>query len=127
MDDRDLEETGMNRPNIETYKSENPHVKVIKSPEAPTAEEIEKHNASGHVPFRSWCPICVEGAANDDPHYKQPPDNSVYPRFSYDYALMSSKNSLDKLTLFVIKEKKSKSIFQVVVPRKGTSETDVAT
>ena len=100
---------------------------MIKSPNAPTAEEVEKHKAAGHVPFRSWCPVCVEGAANDDPHTKKGGSNDpVYPFFSYDYVFLSSKDSQEKLTLFVVQERSSKSIFQTVVSRKGISETDVA-
>ena len=32
----------------------------------PSAEEIRKHNLT-HLPFRSWCPICVAARARDDP------------------------------------------------------------
>ena len=36
-----------------------PRVKVVRDPGCPTAEDLEKHNAI-HMPYRPWCPICVE-------------------------------------------------------------------
>ena len=33
----------------------------------PSEEEQRKHRVT-HLPFRSWCPHCIAGAANDDPH-----------------------------------------------------------
>ena len=35
----------------------------------PAADEVRKHKASGHSPYRSWCPICLLGAASDRPHH----------------------------------------------------------
>ena len=33
---------------------------TIKVPDAPTKEELAEHQANGHLPYRSWCPECVE-------------------------------------------------------------------
>ena len=27
----------------------------------PTAVEMEQHRIDGHLPYRDWCPDCVEG------------------------------------------------------------------
>ncbi len=35
--------------------------KIAKVEELPSKEEVEAHNAS-HVPYRSWCPHCANGA-----------------------------------------------------------------
>ena len=48
---------------------EAPEIKVIKDPGNPTPEEIELHNAGGHTPPRSWCPVCVEARGKEDPHF----------------------------------------------------------
>ena len=40
---------------------------VLRDPGAPTAKELEEHNTT-HLPFRSWCPHCVAGKAQDRPH-----------------------------------------------------------
>ena len=39
---------------------------------------------------------------------------------------MSTKNSEEKITLYIVREHKSSSAFGTVVPRKGVSETDVS-
>ena len=39
---------------------------------------------------------------------------------------MGTKDKEHKITLYIIREHKSSSIFSTVVPRKGVSETDVA-
>ena len=33
---------------------------LLPSPKAPSAEEVELHNAT-HLPYRNWCPWCVAG------------------------------------------------------------------
>ena len=35
---------------------------VLRKPEEPTEEEVERHLVLGHPVFRSWCPHCVKGA-----------------------------------------------------------------
>ena len=32
----------------------------LRAPATPTREEIADHMANGHLPYRSWCPDCVE-------------------------------------------------------------------
>ena len=34
----------------------------------PSQEEVDAHERSCHVPFRSWCKHCVMGQAVSDPH-----------------------------------------------------------
>ena len=34
-------------------------VRLLNAPSAPTQQQIDEHNASMHIPYRSWCPICV--------------------------------------------------------------------
>ena len=111
-------------------------IKIKTSPAKPSREEIEKHNACMHLPFRNWCSICVQGRAKEDPHFKSsvPAEpESELPCFSSDYAFLSSQTQQDKaqqdktkLTLYVVKEHKTKSIFCIIVPNKGVSETEAA-
>ena len=51
----------------EEVSEEARHPEVLRDPGAPTPKEIEEHNAT-HLPFRSWCPYCVTGKAQDRPH-----------------------------------------------------------
>ena len=42
---------------------------VLRDPGNPTTKEREDHMAS-HLPYRSWCHICVEAKGKEDPHYR---------------------------------------------------------
>ena len=39
-----------------------------KEPHQPTKEEVEEHEATGHVVHRSWCLHCKRARVTDDPH-----------------------------------------------------------
>ena len=43
---------------------------LLRSPIRPSAEDVEKHDAT-HVPYRNWCPICVAARGKEDPHKRQ--------------------------------------------------------
>ena len=53
---------------VVTYAAEQAPVRVIASPCQPSAKDVEEHNAAGHVPFRSWCPVCINASAIEAPH-----------------------------------------------------------
>ena len=69
---------------------EDPKVKSKPIPAKPSREDIERHNASGHVPFRSWCPLCVQGRGKEDGHKRVDNDSSDLPLFECGYHFMSS-------------------------------------
>ena len=53
--------------------SESPEAReatVLPSPVRPSAEAIEKHKAT-HLPYRSWCPVCVKAKGKEDAHYRK--------------------------------------------------------
>ena len=33
----------------------------LQDPKLPSKKEVEEHNLSGHMPYRSWCTFCVMG------------------------------------------------------------------
>ena len=49
-------------------------LEVLRDPGAPTPKEVEDHNVT-HLPFRSWCPRCVSGKAQDRPHKRSENQN----------------------------------------------------
>ena len=77
--------------NLQGENPENIQIKVIKNPTLPSQAEIDSHNASGHTPFRSWCPVCVEACARDNPHLRSQEPSHDFPVFGFDYAFMGSK------------------------------------
>ena len=128
MGDRDLQDplSGEKAPEHISIPSDNPPIETFKSPDLPSKRDIDAHNAAGHTPFRSWCPVCVRASAADDPHPVAPEPAHDFPIFSSDYAFMGTKDNKEKLTLYIVKEYRSKSIVSIVLPRKGISETEVA-
>ena len=43
-------------------------VRKLKDPKLPSQEDIERHWLMGHMPFRSWCEVCLESKAKELGH-----------------------------------------------------------
>ena len=43
--------------------------KMRRNPADPTPEQRARHDAT-HLPFRPWCPVCVEARGTEDLHYR---------------------------------------------------------
>ena len=63
-------------------------IKVPTGPATPSAEERALHEASGHVPYRSWCQWCIAARAADKPHLsgQQSDTDEAVPRIEFDFA-----------------------------------------
>ena len=63
-------------------------IKVPTGPATPSAEERALHEASGHVPHRSWCQWCIAARSADKPHLRrqQPDTDEAVPRIEFDFA-----------------------------------------
>ena len=59
-------ENGATEEMIEEEAPEKPR-KVATNPRTPTDAEVAKHSET-HIPFRSWCSICVAGKARQSGH-----------------------------------------------------------
>ena len=73
----------------EVIGEESAPIVKIKSPMMPTKAEIEKHEALGHVVYRSWCPVCIAARGIGQYHKPVPeePENAV-PTIVSDYCYM---------------------------------------
>ena len=88
----------------------------------PTKEEVRKHNVS-HLPFRSWCPQCVAGRGNDDPHKDRAEhEGGRGPEVHFDYAFMRNEEGGVLSTVLVGRCRQSKFLVAHAVPSKGESE-----
>ena len=63
-------------------------IKVPTGPATPSAEERALHEASGRVPYRSWCRWCIAARPADKPHLRgqQPDTDEAVPRIEFDFA-----------------------------------------
>ena len=57
-------------------------------PYAPTQEEIARHRVD-HLPYRNWCPECVEGFARERAHHTHDGDDRETPVVSCDYRCLA--------------------------------------
>ena len=61
----------------------------------PSKEEFEKHCLT-HLPYRNWCPICVQAKKNNPGHYRIVGPRGI-PVFGMDYMFLNGKEILDFL------------------------------
>ena len=93
-------------------------VKVTRNPADPTPEERERHDAT-HLPYRPWCPICVEAQATEDPHYKLTAEEREQglPQLCADYCEIGDDvlDETDKQNCVVARDKWSKAVHATIV------------
>ena len=102
--------------------------KSLAGPHQPTQREIEEHEVS-HLPFRSWCSACVRGRAKSQAHHLvDHKDDEAIPTISVDYGFMGKEGELGAkevgsslLPILIVKDRRSKAIWSVPVPAKGTT------
>ena len=93
------------------------------SPCAPSRAEREAHEAT-NLPYRSWCPVCVQGRAGNPPHRRLPPPGEGerrLPEVHIDYAFLRRADSPvgELAKLIVLKALPSRAMRAWVVPSKG--------
>ena len=100
-------------------------VRVTRNPADPTPEEREKHDHT-HLPFRPWCPICVEARAVEDPHYRLTEEERSQgnPQVCADYCEIGDdeRDKDDKRTCLVARDKWSKAMHADIAEVKGTGD-----
>ena len=104
----------------------------VARPDLPPQAEIDRHRID-HVPYRAWCPECVEGFGQERPHTRNRGEERSIPMFACDYMYVTDKgvSSRDELTeadrpnalcVMVGKCSRTQCLFAHVVPRKGVDE-----
>ena len=101
-------------------------VRVCTDPGRPSKEAKERHDAMGHVQYRSWCPHCVKGRGQNEPHKSSERPESAIPLIGTDY-FFAGENDDPTATMIGIKDSKSKAVHAYLVDNKGVFEHKVAT
>ena len=60
-------------------------VKKIADPKLPSDEEVQRHYVCGHIPYRSWCQVCIKAAGRDFQHRTDSKKERLLPEYSWDY------------------------------------------
>eukprot|EP00972_Heterocapsa_arctica_P072248 10670449-Heterocapsa_arctica.AAC.1 len=90
----------------------------MRSPEAPTKEEIEQRMVS-HVPYRSWCPSCVRCRGQNTPHRQLDAEQDhALPTLVQDYGFLG-RDDTKAMPVLYSKDFRTKVMSSHLVPCKG--------
>ena len=112
---------------------------VRSTPVLPTKSEVEMHDDTGHVQYRSWCSACRRGRGRASPHTQvseSEKEEEQIPTISIDYGFFNKKSELAlaqnstqrqaasssegrSLPVLIAKDRRSKAVWSVPVPCKG--------
>ena len=94
--------------------------RALPAPKPPSRDEVSKHNLT-HWPYRSWCPFCVMGRRNADPHFQaKGADTRNLPLLVLDYAFLRNKEEKILTTILVGKCYPSRQVLACVLDMKDT-------
>ena len=97
------------------------------APLKPTQRELDEHEASGHVTFRDWCPVCIRSRNLERRHYRQDPEEeNAVPILASDFCFTSESEGGDGLVVLVSKDARTKMIWASAVSDKTASSHSVS-
>ena len=97
---------------------ENEFVRKLRDPRLPTQEEVDEHYVRGHIPYRDWCPICVQAKGKGQYHHRDKGKVRMLPEYAWDYCFPGDELGF-KWTVLVGTEKGSDTAMATAVPVKG--------
>ena len=86
----------------------------LRQPQQPTPQQIAEHNLT-HLPYRNWCPICVQGKGGQDYYKKQ---QSRQPAIQVDFAYIKSQQDPKTIPVLPAVDVTTRLCMAVMVPDK---------
>ena len=86
----------------------------LRQPQQPTLQQIAQHNLT-HLPYRNWCPICVQGKGRQDNYKKQ---QSRQPIIQVDFAYIKSQQDPKTIPVLTAVDVTTQLCMAVLVPDK---------
>ena len=86
----------------------------LRQPHQPTPQQIAEHNLT-HLPYRNWCPICVQGKGRQDIYKKQ---QSRQPVIQVDFAYIKSQQDPTTIPVLTTVDATTQLCMAVMVPDK---------
>ena len=86
----------------------------LRQPQQPTPQQIAEHNLT-HLPYRNWCPICVQGKGRQDNYKKQ---QSRQPITQVDFAYIKSQQDPKTIPVLTAVDVTTQLCMAVLVPDK---------
>ena len=90
---------------------------MSRPPVSPQIWEVLEHNLT-HLPFRSWCKICVQSKSKQNPSRTL---KTRQPVLQMDYSFIGDRPGEPQITLLNVVDVLSGLALSVVVPQKGQS------
>ena len=88
----------------------------LRQPQQPTPQQIAEHNLT-HLPYRNWCPICVQGKGRQDNYKKQ---QSRQPVIQVDFAYIKSQQDPKTTPVLTAVDVTTQLCMAVLVPDKSS-------
>jgi hypothetical protein len=99
-------------------------MKKVQDPMKPSKEEVAAHEMF-HLPYRSWCEVCVRGRGKSMPHYKGRGERGL-PELHFDYMFLGEADKPHETrACLVAREAVSRVTLATMVPSKGSEEYTV--
>ena len=103
--------------------------KAMVRPSTPSQEEIDRHRID-HLPYRDWCPECVEGFGRERAHHASRDHDRTIPLISLDYMYLARSGVFAReelpqgerdgaIRVIVAKCASTQCLFAHAVPQKG--------
>ena len=89
---------------------------------SPSPEEYNRHCAT-HLPYRNWCPICVQAKRKNPSHQKKRGEDKEHDVsvLSMDYMYLNEIEDEGNLPILVIHDSISGGIWWILVKRETTA------
>ena len=91
---------------------------------APSQQDKEEHEAAGHATYRPWCPHCVAGKGQANPH-RATTTECEFPELFADYGYMG-RDKAKCLPIIIAKDDKTNSYAASCVEKKGANSYAVS-
>ena len=93
----------------------------LNDPRKPNREEVETHEMH-HLPYRSWCEVCVRGRGKSRAHKEGRQDRGV-PEVHLDYMFVGPEGAPGETrTCLVMREVDTRVALSMMVPAKGREQ-----
>ena len=111
------------RDEIENDQVTQAPLKIAKDPGKPTPEEVAEHDPT-HIPYRSWCPVCVEASGKEDGHFSRKDDGDGRSVAVFDHKSFGQEEKEDdSVTALVLRDKSTRTMFAHICTQKGAADT----
>jgi hypothetical protein len=93
----------------------------LRGPQAPNAEDIERHWLT-HTPAQPWCEVCVKTKANDLAHKSKERKDALIPLIQFDYAEAGEEGKIGNFEFAVGSDLSTGSVWATAIIQKGRED-----